>query len=102
MNMKLWKRTLSLLLALVMVLGFVPLQLFATEANATASNVNSAGFYRVFHLDAGRKYYSLASLKRFVDMAAKNGYNQFNLYLSDNQGLRIKLDDMTRRTVPMT
>lgn len=55
-------------------------------------------FYKVFHLDAGRKYFSLASLKRFVDMAVSTGYNQVNVYLSDNQGFRIKLDDMTVTT----
>ena len=49
--------------------------------------------YKILHIDAGRKYTSLASLKTMVDYVAINGMNQIDLYLSDNQGLRFGVTD---------
>ena len=49
--------------------------------------------YKILHIDAGRKYTSLATLKTMVDYVAVNGMNQIDLYLSDNQGLRFGVTD---------
>ena len=49
--------------------------------------------YKILHIDAGRKYTSLASLETMVDYVAINGMNQIDLYLSDNQGLRFGVTD---------
>lgn len=49
--------------------------------------------YKILHIDAGRKYTSLVSLKTMVDYVAINGMNQIDLYLSDNQGLRFGVTD---------
>ena len=52
------------------------------------------GFYKVVHLDAGRKYFTSDEIKTLIDNAAAAGYNQLELYLSDNEGFRFALDDM--------
>lgn len=50
--------------------------------------------YRILHLDAGRKFYSIPNLKRIIDNAAAANFNQLELYFSDHQGLRFALGDM--------
>ena len=57
-------------------------------------DTSNDGFYRVVHLDAGRKYFTLNDIKTLIDNAADAGYNQLELYLSDNEGFRFALDDM--------
>ena len=52
------------------------------------------GFYKVVHLDAGRKYFTSDEIKTLIDNAAAAGYNQLELYLSDNEGFRFALNDM--------
>ena len=56
------------------------------------------GFYKVVHLDAGRKYFSPENIMSIIDEAADAGYNQLELYLSDNEGFRFALEDMTITT----
>ena len=51
-----------------------------------------------FHLDAGRKFFGKPALKTIIDTLAENGIEFFQLYLTDNQGFRIKLDDMVMTT----
>ena len=51
--------------------------------------------YRILHLDAGRKFYSIDNLRKIIDAAAGAHLNQLELYFSDHQGLRFALDDMT-------
>ena len=82
--MKLFKRSLSLILALCMIVGLLPSFIFAAEPKATETN----DFYRIVHLDAARKYYSPEEIKTLIDHMAKNDMNQLNLYLLDNQGFR--------------
>ena len=53
---------------------------------------------RIFHLDAGRKFFSVASIKRILDTMAAAELTHLELYLSDNQGLRFGLGDMTVTT----
>lgn len=55
-------------------------------------------FYRIFHLDAGRKFFSAASIQTLIRGAAAAGFSQLELYLSDNQGFRFALDDMVLTT----
>lgn len=46
-------------------------------------------------IDCGRKYFSLANLKKFIDVAADAKLNTFFYYFSDNQGFRFALNDMS-------
>lgn len=64
------------------------------EAVSTARDTSGDGFYKIVHLDAGRKYFSPDNIKAIIDNAAAAGFNQVELYLSDNQGFRFALDDM--------
>ena len=68
------------------------------EATQEARDTSDDDFYKVVHLDAGRKYFSVDSIKAIIDTMAAAGYNQLELYLSDNQGFRFALDDMTITT----
>ena len=68
------------------------------EATKDARDTSGDDFYKVVHLDAGRKYFSVESIKAIIDTMADAGYNQLELYLSDNQGFRFALDDMTITT----
>lgn len=119
MREKTTRRWLSLLLTVVMVLSLVPATALAayfgapvqrdlgleradaigeikeTLAGAAETTANSGdGFYKIVHLDCGRKYFSPANIKKIIDNAAAAGFNQVELYLSDNQGFRFALDDM--------
>ena len=50
--------------------------------------------HSIFSIDAGRKYFSADQLKQIIDRAAKNGYTDVQLILS-NDGTRFFLDDMS-------
>ena len=89
MNMR---RILALLLALCLLLSAAPMGAFAAE-NA-GGNIQDY-FYKIMHLDAARKYFSVENIKDLIDTSADAGFNQIELYLSDNQGFRLGLDDMT-------
>ena len=49
---------------------------------------------KVVHLDAGRKYFSVDSIKKIIDNASADGYNYLELGVG-NDGLRFLLDDMS-------
>lgn len=66
----------------------------SVEATNSARNTDNDEFYRIVHVDAGRKYFSPENIKSIIDIAASAGYNQVELYLSDNQGFRLALDNM--------
>lgn len=85
------KSVLSVILVLAMMITMIP---FTASTTKAADNE----FYRIVHLDAGRKYFSVDSIKSIIDTAEEAGYNQVELYLSDNQGFRFALDDMTITT----
>lgn len=87
--MKFLKKSLSLLLVLCMVLSFAPMNVFAAEETPEAEDT----FYKIVHLDVARKYYSPEVIMDFIDDMAELGYNQLELYLGDNQGLRLMLND---------
>lgn len=54
-------------------------------------------YIKAFHIDNGRKYYSLAQLTDLVDVMAEAGYNMLELAVG-NDGYRLLLDDMAVRT----
>ena len=83
------KRIVSLVLVLCMVMAFLPVGVSAAQDDYA---------YNIVHVDAGRKYFSPENLKTIIDNAAAAGFNQVQLYLSDNQGFRFALDDMTLTT----
>lgn len=68
------------------------------STTATPRDTSSDEFYKIVHLDAGRKYFSPENIKKIIDNAAAAGFNQVELYLSDNQGFRFALDDMNVTT----
>ena len=84
------KRIVSLALVLCMVMAFLPVGVSAAEDASYA--------YNIVHVDAGRKYFTPGELKAIIDNAAEAGFNQVELYLSDNQGFRFALDDMMLTT----
>ena len=51
-------------------------------------------FYKIFHLDCGRKYFTVDQIKAIIDTMADNDYNYLELAIG-NDGLRFLLDDMT-------
>lgn len=51
------------------------------------------GFYRIVHLDCGRKYFSVENIKKLIDTMEQYGYNQLQLAFG-NDGFRFLLDDM--------
>lgn len=79
------RKFLSVTLAAMMLLSMLPTVAFAADS--------SDEFYKVVHLDAGRKYFSPEYIELLIDNAADAGFNQVNLYLSDNQGFRFALAD---------
>ena len=84
------RRIVALLLACCMLIGAGQVA-FAAESGSAIQDY----FYKIVHLDAARKYFSVENIKDIIDESAEAGYNQIELYLSDNQGFRLGLDDMT-------
>ncbi len=50
-------------------------------------------FYRIVHIDCGRKYFSVDDLKKIIDYAAASNYTHVELAFG-NDGLRFLLDNM--------
>ena len=92
------KRLLSLLLAVVLMIGLLPISAFATSASAQAGENKAATqdseFLRIFHLDCGRKYFTVDQIKQMIDYAAESNYTHVELAFG-NDGLRFLLDDMS-------
>ena len=96
--MKKFKKAIAFLLVVCMlVTGNMSLFANAAESDST-SEIGSDMFYRVFHVDAARKFFNVTEIISLIDIAVTGGYNQFELYLADNQGLRFALKDMTVTT----
>lgn len=87
MKEKRTRRWLSLLLTVVMVLSLIP----ATVLSASAAD---STFYRIFHLDCGRKYFPVDQIEALIDTLAENKYTHMELAIG-NDGLRFLLDDMS-------
>ena len=64
----------------------------ADEANPTGK-VDGYN-YNIIHLDCGRKYFSVDSIKQIIDNASAAGFNYIQLAVG-NDGMRFLLDDMS-------
>ena len=63
----------------------------AASSDSAASN---ADFMRIFHLDCGRKYFSVAEIEGIIDQLAANHYTHLQLAFGNN-GFRFLLNDMS-------
>ena len=92
------KRLLSLLLAVVLMIGLLPISAFAsnvgTQENDSGKTAGNQEFMRIFHLDCGRKYFSVSEIEGIIDQLAANHYTHIQLAFG-NDGLRFLLDDMS-------
>lgn len=82
---------LALLLVLTLLVGIAPAAVFAADST---SDSQDDGFFRIVHLDCGRKYFSANWIKALIREMAAAGYNQLQLAFG-NDGLRFLLDDMS-------
>ncbi len=87
--MKKIKRALSLVLVFCMLCTMT-----VTGFAADTTSGGQTDFMKVVHLDAGRKYFSVGSIKKIIDNASADGYNYLELGVG-NDGLRFLLDDMS-------
>ena len=112
MNRKILTRLLSVLLVVVMTFGLLPVSASAawwwpwnntpetqpakdTEpVVAEQAATDSSEFIRVFHLDCGRKYFSVDNIKTIIGYLADNHYTHLELAFG-NDGLRFLLNDMS-------
>lgn len=92
------KRLLSLLLAVVLMIGLLPISAFAsntgTQADDSGTTAESQEFLRIFHLDCGRKYFTVKEIEGIIDQLAANHYTHIQLAFG-NDGLRFLLKDMS-------
>lgn len=85
----------SLILAVILMIGLLPISAFATSASAQAGDAEDTGYkYNIMFLDCGRKYFSVNSIKQIIDNASAAGFNYIQLAVG-NDGLRFLLDDMS-------
>ena len=87
--MKKIKRALSLVLVFCMLCTMT-----VTGFAADTTSEGQTDFMKVVHLDAGRKYFSVDSIKKIIDNASADGYNYLELGVG-NDGLRFLLEDMS-------
>lgn len=90
--MKKIKRALSLVLVFCMLCTMT-----VTGFAADTTSGGQTDFMKVVHLDAGRKYFSVDSIKKIIDNASADGYNYLELGVG-NDGLRFLLNDMSVTT----
>lgn len=89
------QKVLSMILVLVMLLSLMSMSAFTMATNETGASSSARNdFMRVFHLDCGRKYFSVAEIKSLIDTASANNYTHMELAIG-NDGLRFLLDDMS-------
>lgn len=97
MNRKILTRLLSVLLVVVMTFGLLPVSASAAWWNRgntepqpvvdTQAATDNSNFIRAFHLDCGRKYFTVAEVEKIIDQLAKNYYTHLELAFG-NEGLR--------------
>ena len=103
--MNIIKRCMAMLVILCMLVAVAPMNVSATTMNNTdsdsaksatnyASATESSDFLKVFHLDCGRKYFTVAQVKELMDAISAVGYSHMELAIG-NDGLRLLLDDMS-------
>ena len=72
--------------------------LIENESNNNGSNFENI---RAYHLDCGRKYFSINEIKNIIDLLYENNYNYFELAIG-NEGMRFILDSMTINSLGKT
>ena len=89
------KKVLSMILVLVMLLSLLSMAAFTLPTAASSdSAASNDDFMRIFHLDCGRKYFSVSEIKGIIDQLAANHYTHLQLAFG-NDGLRFLLKDMS-------
>lgn len=90
------KKVLSMILVLVMLLSLLSMAAFTlpTAASSDGAASNDDSFYRIVHLDCGRKYFTKDWIIALLNEMKADGYNQLQLAFG-NDGLRFLLDDMS-------
>lgn len=88
----------ALILAVILMIGLLPISAFAsnvgTQANDSSKTAESQEFMRIFHLDCGRKYFTVSEIEGIIDQLAENHFTHLQLAFG-NDGLRFLLDDMS-------
>lgn len=87
------KKVLSLILAVVMAVSLLPISAFAS-GDSKASTADNTDYYKILHLDCGRKYFSKDWIIALLNEMKADGYNQLQLAFG-NDGLRFLLNDMS-------
>ncbi|MDY6327023.1 MAG: glycoside hydrolase family 20 protein [Bacteroidales bacterium] len=54
--------------------------------------------YRGMHLDVGRHFFTIDSVKRYIDIMAMHNINIFHWHLTEDQGWRVQIDKYPRLT----
>lgn len=85
---------LSMILVLIMLLGLLSVSAFTMADTTSSDSADSTEFMRIFHLDCGRKYFSVSEIEGIVDQLAANHYTHLQLAFG-NDGLRFLLNDMS-------
>lgn len=75
--------------------GIMPANVMPVQANVAARDTSGDDYYRIVHLDCGRKYFDVNYIKGIIDTMYLNGYNQLQLAFG-NGGLRFILDGMSQ------
>lgn len=85
-----------MILVLVMLLSLLSMAAFTlpTAASSDSAASNDDSFYRIVHLDCGRKYFTKDWIVALLNEMKADGYNQLQLAFG-NDGLRFLLDDMS-------
>lgn len=74
--------------------GIMPANVMPVQANVAVRDISKDGFIRIFHLDCGRKYFSVSEIEGIIDQLAANNYTHIQLAFG-NDGFRFILDDMS-------
>lgn len=90
------KKGLAILLVLCTLLSMVVMTgAAAPQDAAVAQSANDSNdFMRVFHLDCGRKYFTVGEIEGIIDQLSDNHYTHLQLAFGNN-GFRFLLDDMS-------
>lgn len=105
MKKKFLGRVLTMLLVASMVFTLLPAPAIAagnwwwnndeyTEEAVPTATTTADNYYKIVHLDCGRKYFTELEIREIIDAMYLNGFNQLQLAFG-NGGLRFILDDMT-------
>lgn len=74
--------------------GIMPANVMPVQASVAARDTSNDGFIRIFHLDCGRKYFSVSEINGIIDQLAENNYTHIQLAFG-NDGFRFILNEMS-------